>query len=205
MSATGNIAKLGDVGLSVEVAKLDASTKYDLAHNDADHCYVLHELQAIQVICCKESAISSIMWASGCSAKRKVLQACSQIMLAAKVPAFTGRSMSHDLCVTKVLTATLGVRSAYQRDTRAEGTSMYLDPEYYRSLKYTKQSDIYSMGLVMLQLVTGRCVLEGFDKNFEKKVNEKGAMAVADPRADWPPEVRPSSCRPLLRNTQCPH
>ena len=76
------------------------------------------------------------------------------------------------------------------RDTRAEGTSAYMDPQYFTSRKYTIQSDIYSLGLVMLQLLTGRSLPMGFDKDFRKKVRQIGAMAVADPKAAWPTDVR---------------
>ncbi|XP_021732401.1 probable leucine-rich repeat receptor-like protein kinase At5g49770 [Chenopodium quinoa] len=44
--------------------------------------------------------------------------------------------------------------------TQVKGTLGYLDPEYYMTQILTEKSDIYSFGVVMLELVTGKLPLE---------------------------------------------
>lgn len=44
--------------------------------------------------------------------------------------------------------------------TEVRGTIGYMDPEYVTNAKLTCSSDIYSFGIVMLQLLSGKKVLE---------------------------------------------
>ncbi|KAI3720265.1 hypothetical protein L6452_21178 [Arctium lappa] len=56
--------------------------------------------------------------------------------------------------------------------TGPQGTPGYLDPDYYRSFRLTEKSDIYSFGVVLLELVTGMRAVDGR--------RDKREMALAD-------------------------
>ncbi|KAL3521399.1 hypothetical protein ACH5RR_019548 [Cinchona calisaya] len=48
--------------------------------------------------------------------------------------------------------------------TRVVGTPGYLDPEYYETQRLHEKSDIYSLGIVILELITGRPVIMGIEE-----------------------------------------
>ncbi|KAK1411069.1 hypothetical protein QVD17_37613 [Tagetes erecta] len=55
------------------------------------------------------------------------------------------------------------------------GTNVYLDPEYVRTGKLKKESDIYSLGVVLFEIFSGKLA---YDSSYIKE-NEKGLAPVA--------------------------
>lgn len=67
------------------------------------------------------------------------------------------------------------VNSASSSDyvcTGPQGTPGYLDPDYHRSFRLTEKSDVYSYGVVLMELITG---MKAVDQRREKR-----NMALAD-------------------------
>ncbi|KAL8165967.1 hypothetical protein V2J09_007466 [Rumex salicifolius] len=90
-----------------------------------------------------------------------------------------------DFGVAKVLQATRGNDSSH---TVIAGTYAYLDPDYVNSSKATTKCDVYSLGVVLMELVTGKKPVEtefGENKNIinwilSKMETKEGAMQVLD-------------------------
>lgn len=72
--------------------------------------------------------------------------------------------------------------------TSAAGTFCYIDPEYQQTGKLGTKSDIYSLGVMLLQIITARPPM-GLTHHVERAI-EKGTFAdLLDPTVpDWPLE-----------------
>ncbi|XP_057510734.1 U-box domain-containing protein 52-like [Actinidia eriantha] len=72
--------------------------------------------------------------------------------------------------------------------TSAAGTFCYIDPEYQQTGKLGTKSDIYSLGIVLLQIITARPPM-GLTHHVERAI-QKGTFAdLLDPTVpDWPVE-----------------
>ncbi|MED6126662.1 hypothetical protein PIB30_080577 [Stylosanthes scabra] len=72
--------------------------------------------------------------------------------------------------------------------TTAAGTMHYIDPEYQQTGRLTPKSDVYSLGIMLLQIITARPPL-GLPHQVKRAI-EKGQLSnVLDPSVtDWPVE-----------------
>ncbi|XP_038890005.1 probable leucine-rich repeat receptor-like protein kinase At2g28990 [Benincasa hispida] len=72
--------------------------------------------------------------------------------------------------------------------TKVVGTPGYLDPQYYISFRLTEKSDIYSFGIVLMELITGRPVLvksgeiSHITKWVDFNINQGDIYSIMDPK-----------------------
>ncbi|KAG2438743.1 hypothetical protein HXX76_005288 [Chlamydomonas incerta] len=79
-----------------------------------------------------------------------------------------------------------GVKSTI-KDSRLVGTFEYMDPEYMRTGEYSAKSDVYALGMVLLQLLTGREGAQVVSVVESARRQPLGFGPCIDPRAgDWP-------------------
>ncbi|URD93539.1 U-box domain-containing protein [Musa troglodytarum] len=85
------------------------------------------------------------------------------------------------------------------RMTSAAGTFCYIDPEYQQTGMLGTKSDVYSLGVLLLQLITGRPPM-GLTHHVERSI-EKGTFAeMLDPSVrNWPVEEALSLAKIALR------
>ncbi|KAG9159152.1 hypothetical protein Leryth_025184 [Lithospermum erythrorhizon] len=70
--------------------------------------------------------------------------------------------------------------------TAAAGTFCYIDPEYQQTGKLGKRSDIYSLGMILLQIITARPPM-GLSHHVEHAIENGEFEMVLDPSVnDWP-------------------
>jgi len=75
------------------------------------------------------------------------------------------------------------------KDSTPVGTYQYLDPEYARTGALSRKSDVYSLGISMLQLLTGRPP-RGVVEDVEAALERGTLSSVVDPKAgDWPVDI----------------
>ncbi|KAL1319698.1 hypothetical protein HN51_064483 [Arachis hypogaea] len=72
--------------------------------------------------------------------------------------------------------------------TSAAGTFCYIDPEYQQTGMLGVKSDVYSLGIILLQLLTGRAPM-GLAHQVEKSIEKEALGEMLDPSVpDWPLE-----------------
>ncbi|XP_054811487.1 U-box domain-containing protein 33-like isoform X2 [Prosopis cineraria] len=90
----------------------------------------------------------------------------------------------------RLLTEESLYRPSFRFSTEPKGTSAYTDPELERTGILTPKSDIYSFGLIILQLLTGRTIPVGLAGEVRKAVSCGKLSSILDSSAgEWPPAV----------------
>lgn len=70
--------------------------------------------------------------------------------------------------------------------TEAKGTLVYMDPEFLSTGELTPESDVYTFGIILLQLLTGRPAM-GIAREVQYALDTGKLSALLDPLAgDWP-------------------
>lgn len=78
--------------------------------------------------------------------------------------------------------------ASHYRMTSAAGTLCYIDPEYQQTGMLGTKSDIYSFGIMLLQILTAKPPM-GLTSQVERAIEEGNFSEVLDPVvADWPLE-----------------
>lgn len=79
----------------------------------------------------------------------------------------------------------LSLKTIY-KETSPVGTLCYIDPEYQRTGRVSTKSDIYALGVVILQLLTGKPAV-GIAYLVEDALDEGNLSEILDPEAgQWP-------------------
>ncbi|GIL84460.1 hypothetical protein Vretifemale_13075 [Volvox reticuliferus] len=72
-------------------------------------------------------------------------------------------------------------------DSRLVGTFEYMDPEYMQTAQYSARSDVYALGMVMLQMLTGKGGKQVISQVEAERRDPLGFGPCIDPRAGpWP-------------------
>uniref|UniRef100_A0A453QKW4 RING-type E3 ubiquitin transferase n=1 Tax=Aegilops tauschii subsp. strangulata TaxID=200361 RepID=A0A453QKW4_AEGTS len=83
-------------------------------------------------------------------------------------------------------------QSTMVRNTTPVGTFCYIDPEYQRTGAVSAKSDVYALGVVVLQLLTGRTSPLGLAHAVETALEEDGGDSFAEmldaTAGQWPPK-----------------
>ncbi|KAK7389646.1 hypothetical protein VNO78_24863 [Psophocarpus tetragonolobus] len=104
-----------------------------------------------------------------------------------------------DVGLARLVPPSVVNKTTQYRLTGAAGTFCYIDPEYQQTGLLGVKSDIYSFGVVLLQLITGKAPM-GLSHLVEKALQSNTFGEVLDPSvSDWPVEDAMSLAKLALK------
>lgn len=91
-----------------------------------------------------------------------------------------------DVGLSRLLPAAVADNVTQYRMTSAAGTFCYIDPEFQQTGKLVAKSDLYSFGVMLLQILTARPPM-GLIRRVERSIAEGTFADLLDPTVpDWP-------------------
>ncbi|WOG89495.1 hypothetical protein DCAR_0208733 [Daucus carota subsp. sativus] len=104
-----------------------------------------------------------------------------------------------DVGLSRLLPASIADNVTQYRMTSAAGTFCYIDPEFQQTGKLVVKSDLYSFGVMLLQILTARPPM-GLIRRVEKSIAEGTFADLLDPSVpDWPVKEALSFAKIALR------
>ncbi|XXG81636.1 hypothetical protein AAC387_Pa09g2220 [Persea americana] len=93
-----------------------------------------------------------------------------------------------DVGLARLIPPSIADAVTQYRMTAAAGTFCYIDPEYQKTGMLGIKSDVYALGIILLQLITGRAPM-GLAHNIEMAIEDRALEKMLDPKVpDWPME-----------------
>ncbi|WVZ23507.1 hypothetical protein V8G54_002051 [Vigna mungo] len=104
-----------------------------------------------------------------------------------------------DVGLARLVPPSVADQTTQYRLTGAAGTFCYIDPEYQQTGLLGVKSDVYSLGVVLLQIITGKSPM-GLSHLVEKALLSNTLSEVLDPSVtDWPIEATSSFAKLALK------
>lgn len=92
-----------------------------------------------------------------------------------------------DVGLARLVPPSVANKTTQYRMTGAAGTFCYIDPEYQKTGLLGVKSDIYSFGVVLLQIITAKAPM-GLSHLVEEAIEDGSFREILDPTVDWPVE-----------------
>lgn len=104
-----------------------------------------------------------------------------------------------DVGLARLVPPSVANKTTQYHKTTAAGTFCYIDPEYQQTGLLGVKSDIYSLGVMLLQIITGKPPM-GVAHLVEEAIDKGKLQEVLDPNVtDWPLEETLSYARLALK------
>jgi len=104
-----------------------------------------------------------------------------------------------DVGLARLVPPSVANKTTEYHKTNAAGTFFYIDPEYQQTGLLGVKSDIYSLGVMLLQIITGKPPM-GVAHLVEEAIENNNLAEVLDPNVtDWPVEEALSLAKLALK------